>query len=1014
MNSKPNFLYLLLLSLSLLVSCKKDSSNEKDNSNDDGHPSVLVFSDIVNAPSIKEIRDDGSIVLNGDSLNDRLTVGSIICSAPIPNAPYGFFYKIKGIKVDKNATIIETEDASLEEVIKEGDASGSLSLTDFIDCITDEEDNKISFEFTESTRTDVSNSVKFPFSIKKEAGGVEYALTGKVELKGDLHYDMSFSDWTLQKFELWQQATFITNVSVNAKASAKETLWKTTLFYISLQPITVIVFGIPVVIVPTIQVRLESSIDGSVKIGCELFDFDCKYKAGVQYHYNSGWDLISDFDYSNPKLFKKWDYFEMKGGIQVGIESSLFPAFYNIRSEKNRLDINVSAPIRLEVSDVGALDFFDGFINPRIKVTLGANVGARGKLNILSKKIVNFEPKATLYEAVLLDKHLYPQFSLSRIDDSDYSLTNLYFSIDNIADCFFSDLTDYGVYLRSGNWLTNDKDGTEASVSCGEIDLEAEMVTSNSNIHNFLVSFSGLVADQTYTVRPYFVDALFNKEHIANAFEFTTKMPGNEDEIRNKLIEFYNDTDGGHWKRDDNWCSDKPIEQWHGISKETGGLYSINLDSNGLSGDASLSMCSWLKYIDVDHNSLTSLDVSGCSELMDVSCIQNDLSSLNAKGCVNLMQLQYRWNNLSSLDISGCAALERIYDGDNHLTSLNMSGCVLLKEIPLMEGDNYTLNASGCTSLESLFLGDHTESVNLSECTSLHYIYLRGFQASVLDLSGCTALKELHFHETHLDSLDVSDCIALPSLSTDDVMFVNASGCTSLQGVSVSSQLKSLDLSRCTALELLDSFDTGGQLMSLNVSGCTSLRGIMCASNQLTTLDVSGCVALESLTCGFNQLVSLDVSGLTKLMALSCHDNRLIAIDLTGCASLGLIDCSNNQLPSLDLTGCVDLCDFDCSDNQLSSLDLTRNTEIEYLDCGNNHLSSLDVSKCTALRYLYCQNNRIVQQINNEDECDVFSYDVLYDYVDIVNNDGSMTVKVTRHNYGWYYPGEPEKGYHGR
>ena len=36
--------------------------------------------------------------------------------------------------------------------------------------------------------------------------------------------------------------------------------------------------------------------------------------------------------------------------------------------------------------------------------------------------------------------------------------------------------------------------------------------------------------------------------------------------VRKALIEFYNALDGDHWINNENWCSDKPIEEWYGVN----------------------------------------------------------------------------------------------------------------------------------------------------------------------------------------------------------------------------------------------------------------------------------------------------------------------------------------------------------------------------------------------------------------------------------------------------------------
>lgn len=54
---------------------------------------------------------------------------------------------------------------------------------------------------------------------------------------------------------------------------------------------------------------------------------------------------------------------------------------------------------------------------------------------------------------------------------------------------------------------------------------------------------------------------------------------------REALIELYNATDGPNWKNNENWCSDKPLDEWYGI--ETRGypyVYFLMLHVNNLKG----------------------------------------------------------------------------------------------------------------------------------------------------------------------------------------------------------------------------------------------------------------------------------------------------------------------------------------------------------------------------------------------------------------------------------------------
>ena len=60
-----------------------------------------------------------------------------------------------------------------------------------------------------------------------------------------------------------------------------------------------------------------------------------------------------------------------------------------------------------------------------------------------------------------------------------------------------------------------------------------------------------------------------------------------------------------------------------------------------------------------------------------------------------------------------------------------------------------------------------------------------------------------------------------------------------------STQLTSLDVSDCSALEYLNC--DWSQLTGLNVSGCTALKELHCSGNQLTTLNIYYNTALETL-----------------------------------------------------------------------------------------------------------------------------------------------------------------------
>ena len=54
---------------------------------------------------------------------------------------------------------------------------------------------------------------------------------------------------------------------------------------------------------------------------------------------------------------------------------------------------------------------------------------------------------------------------------------------------------------------------------------------------------------------------------------------------REALIALYNATDGPHWNNNTNWCSDRPLSEWYGVTTDpTGRVQKLELNWNGLDG----------------------------------------------------------------------------------------------------------------------------------------------------------------------------------------------------------------------------------------------------------------------------------------------------------------------------------------------------------------------------------------------------------------------------------------------
>ena len=199
------------------------------------------------------------------------------------------------------------------------------------------------------------------------------------------------------------------------------------------------------------------------------------------------------------------------------------------------------------------------------------------------------------------------------------------------------------------------------------------------------------------------------------------------------------------------------------------------------------------------------------------------------------------------------------------------------------------------------------------------------------------------------------------------------------------------------------------QLTSINLSGCTSLEQFCSGEGKLKSLDVSGCKSLVDLECNDELLTSLNISGCTYLKRLGCYRNRLSSLDMSSCTSLEELYCQSNQLSTLDVSACKSLYELHCTNNRLTSINVSGCVSLKRFFCDSNQLTSLDVSQCVSLQSLVCIDNKIQQQIRNEDSIAHFEYDIRYQYWEEMGEP-----KWKDNIFGWWYPGEPEKGYHGR
>lgn len=324
------------------------------------------------------------------------------------------------------------------------------------------------------------------------------------------------------------------------------------------------------------------------------------------------------------------------------------------------------------------------------------------------------------------------------------------------------------------------------------------------------------------------------------------------------------------------------------------------------------------------------------------------------------------------VDLSGCKALVSIRAAKNYVTEVDLSDCPLLEKVDFTNCGLEDIKLNGCHSLKELFLS---------------YNNLKA-----LDIGWSTTLRYLNFSRCAVEAIDLSRCVSLEDIACDN------------------NRLRSLEIPHRRRLQSLWCYTN--ELKTLDVSASPDLWVFNCSENEIETLNVGECPKMRIFWCYQNRISELDIAGMKEwLSQFVCYSNRLPSLDLSGYRMLSTLHCSDNSITDLNITGCCRLSELYCSHNRIMELDFTGiDTHIlGTLDCSYNRLQSADITSLTYLKHLWCQGNRIGGEIPLwfDELLSDFEYDARYDYRPETGN-------YVDRGYGWWYPGEPEKGEHRR
>lgn len=440
-----------------------------------------------------------------------------------------------------------------------------------------------------------------------------------------------------------------------------------------------------------------------------------------------------------------------------------------------------------------------------------------------------------------------------------------------------------------------------------------------------------------------------------------------EAELRAVLVRLYEEMGGENWftdwdgnPTDGNWCSDKSIYKWYGVSrsfdddswryymKGAGQITEVDLWNANISGTLPEGIFRGAKNVLFDFS----------------EGIVGELNAKHLEGVENF-GLNLSVTGVTKVDVAGTEGL--VYLGiPESCEELNVSGCADLGkygDVLAIHRDIVKLDISGLQCVESLEYMRKLQSLTARNCKSLKTITLAGYtnQLSHLDLEGCDSLAKV--------SLDAT------SLPTTDIDLLQYRQMEYFQ-VTNSPNLKSVNCANHPALTELWFYDNSA-LSSVDVSGCEKLQNMSVEGTAVTSLDVSGLEALETVRYPQETIEHFNAEGCTSFLGTG-YGELTFGLDKEG------------ALKSLNIDNCTSLTRVDI---KYASQDFTQFApkgstikRVNVYECGG--LQSLDVSGCTTIEDV------------SVDWCPLLEYVVVEGWHD-------------RHNYGTFCTIEKsDVGYH--
>ena len=328
----------------------------------------------------------------------------------------------------------------------------------------------------------------------------------------------------------------------------------------------------------------------------------------------------------------------------------------------------------------------------------------------------------------------------------------------------------------------------------------------------------------------------------------TIKVKQNDFETieRAVLIDFYKATNGDKWKDNTNWCSDKPISEWAGVTVTNDRVKALHLMNNNLNG--------------LIPNSI------GCLAQLEV--------------------LRLNVNNLKGTipdEIGKLKKLKELFLGSNSLGGIIPESIFYLKNLTYLDLQSNNIEGTipetieNCTKLHYFNISSNKISGNIPEsignCTNLAILWLLGNQLTGYIPESIGNLKRLTEVSLGGNLLTGNIPSSIGNLSRLKELTLTSN---QLEG-NIPSSIGNLTSLR--SLSIVDNNITGS--IPESIGNMSSLQSLWLQENQLTgniPESIGNLTLLENLGLSYNQLtgnIPESIGNLTNLKILWLHENQL-------------------------------------------------------------------------------------------------------------------------------------------